>query len=203
MGRKGIDVSYFIVNTLGYGAFADLLRGGVNFIRNVEFIDFLYNEFKEKLKYEIVSSKKTIPIIKTEEITLSEEDLHSQLIELIIEIGRMNNFLTEKEYIAENIRFDVIWRRIDKGSPTYVFEVQVGGNIYSALAKLKHAYDLWNSNIFFIISSNKDLSSAQTLLNGTFHEIKNKVKIISAYEIKKLFLRKKSWIDYEKKLKIL
>lgn len=96
-----------------------------------------------------------------------------------------------------------VWRRIDRGSPTYVFEVQVGGDIYRALAKLKHVFDLWNSNIFLIIVSDKELSSVQVLLNGTFHEIKNKIKIILADDIKELFNRKKSWIDYEKKLGIL
>jgi hypothetical protein len=44
----------------------------------------------------------------------------------------------------DGTRLDAVWRRVEKSVPTYVFEIQVGGDIYHAIAKLKHAYDLWN-----------------------------------------------------------
>jgi hypothetical protein len=44
---------------------------------------------------------------------------------------------------------------------------------------------------------------AYQLLNGTFHEIKDKVKIIPSKDIIELFKRKKSWIEWERKIGIL
>jgi len=200
--EKGINITDFIQRNIGKGAFADLLRGGVNFIRDENLIAFLYAEFKEKLNFEIKPSKNIVPI-ETVELLLEETGLHSHLIYLIVEIGRMNKFLSEKEYTSGNMRFDAIWRRIDKGSPTYVFEVQVGGDVYRAMAKLKHAFDLWNSNIFLVFSNERDLYSAKELLNGTFHEIKGKIRTVHADEIRELHKRKLSWIELEQKIGIL
>lgn len=104
----GIDISHFVINTLGRGAFADLLRGGINFIRNIEIIKFLYKEFREKLNYEIIIPQKTIPVAEEQEIILSEKNLHNTLIDLIVQIGYMNNFLSEKEYTIDNIRYDAV-----------------------------------------------------------------------------------------------
>jgi len=73
--------------------------------------------------------------------------LHEDLKAKIAEMGKIQKLLAEVEYPMEETRLDVVWRRVEKSVPTYVFEIQVGGDIYHALAKLKHAYDLWNSRI--------------------------------------------------------
>jgi hypothetical protein len=196
----GIEITDFINRNLGKGAFADLLRGGINFIRYPEVLNFLYEEFKRKFNYTIQIEE--IPIIYPEE-DVEKEDLHNYLKELIFEIGNMNKFLSQKEERVDNMMLDVVWRKIEKGSPTYVFEIQVSGDIFHALSKLKHAFDLWNSNIFLVVKSNEYFSKVTQLLNGTFHEIKDKVKILSAKDIKELYKRKKSWRELEKKLGIL
>ena len=85
--------------------------------------------------------------------------------------------------------------------PTYVFEVQVGGDVYHALAKLKHAFDLWNSHIF-IVASRKDHNKANSLLSGTFHEINNRIKFIELERVEELYKRKKAYFDLEKELGI-
>jgi len=198
---NGIDINYYINKNLGKGAFADLLRGGINFIRYIEIIDFLYEEFERKLNYTIQPEKYRIEF--KEEKEPKKDNLHNYLKDLIYKIGTMNKLISQKEYSVDNMILDVVWRRIERGSPTYVFEIQVGGDIYHAISKLKHAFDLWNSNIFLIISSNEDVNKAQRLLSGTFHEIKDKVKIISSENIKILFEKKISWIEFEKKLGIL
>jgi hypothetical protein len=71
-------------------------------------------------------------------------------------------------------RLDAVWRRVQRSVPNFVFEVHVGGNMYQALAKLKHAYDIWNSNIYLVLhdASKKQL---EELLSGTFHEIQDRV----------------------------
>jgi hypothetical protein len=51
-----------------------------------------------------------------------------------------------------------------------VFEVQIGGDIYHAMSKLKHAFDLWNSHVF-LVATMGDKSKYQELLSGTFHEV--------------------------------
>jgi len=93
----------------------------------------------------------------------------------------------------EGGKLDVVWRRVERGSPTYVFEVQIGGDLYHAIGKLKHAHDLWNSNIYLIITE-RDSTKCYELLSGTFHEIKGKIQ--------KLYELKKAYRDYETQLGI-
>ncbi len=85
--------------------------------------------------------------------------------------------------------------------PSRVFEVQVGGDIYHGLAKLKHAFDLWNSHIF-IVATKSDLDKAENLLSGTFHEISNYLKPIELDKVEELYNRKKSYLEFEKELGI-
>jgi predicted RNA-binding protein len=98
------------------------------------------------------------------------EITHDKVKKAIFEIGSLQKYVCQEEYPFEMGKLDVVWRRIEKSVPTYVFEIQVGGDIYHALAKLKHAYDLWNSHIF-LIASEEDHKKASVLLSGTFHEI--------------------------------
>ncbi|MBM3925037.1 MAG: EVE domain-containing protein [SAR202 cluster bacterium] len=112
--------------------------------------------------------------------------LHSQLISKLLQIGSLQKFITEKEYSMNGARLDVVWRRVERSVPTYVFEVQVGGDLYRALAKLKHAYDLWNSRIF-LVANPKDFTKAGELLSGTFHEIRDQLRFIDIKKVEKLF----------------
>jgi predicted RNA-binding protein len=129
------------------------------------------------------------------------ESLHDEVKRKLIEIGRIQKFLAEGEYQMDEKRLDVVWRRIDKGVPTYVFEVQVGGDLYHALGKLKHAYDLWNSNIF-LVTAKKDLPEALNLLSGTYHEIKSNVRVIELPKIDELLRLKKQYKEFETRLGI-
>lgn len=101
----------------------------------------------------------------------------------------------------DGTQLDVAWRKVEKAVPAYAFEVQIGGDIYHAMAKLKHAYDIWNSKIFLIVTE-KDLGKASELLTGTFHEIKEKIRVIEAGKINELFKLKKAYRDFEKQLGI-
>jgi len=127
---------------------------------------------------------------------------HNKLQELVFEIGRLNRFISEKEYKMDGERLDVVWRRVERSVPTYVFEVQVGGDIYHALGKLKHAFDIWNSNIFIVLSKG-DAPKADSLLSGTFHEIQPRVKKIFIEEMWELYQQKRKWQDLERKLGLL
>lgn len=129
------------------------------------------------------------------------ESTHEEIRRKLIEIGRIQKFVAEGEYQMDGKRLDVVWRRIDKGVPTYVFEVQVGGDLYHALGKLKHAHDLWNSNIF-LVAAKKDVAEAMNLLSGTYHEIKEDVKVIELLKIDELLRLKKQYKEFEMKLGI-
>jgi hypothetical protein len=128
-----------------------------------------------------------------------EQSVHSELVDSLLEIGRLQSYLTQKEYPMGKSRLDAVWRRVQRSVPNFVFEVQVGGNLYQALAKLKHAHDIWNSNIYLVLSdsSKKQLDE---LLSGTFHEIRDRVRVIDEATVKRLVNLKKEIREIESRL---
>jgi hypothetical protein len=126
---------------------------------------------------------------------------HDEIRDMLVEIGKIQKFLAEPEYNLETGRLDAVWRRVEKSVPTYVFEVQVGGDIYHALAKLKHAYDLWNSHIFFVAGSG-EWPRFEQLLSGTFHEIRHRVRFLPIDKVHELYKRKRSFKELESALGI-
>lgn len=124
------------------------------------------------------------------------DNLHEDLKRKIVEMGKTQKFLAEPEYPMEGTRLDVVWRRVEKSVPTYVFEVQVGGDIYHALAKLKHAYDLWNSRIF-LIAATPEKTKFDSLMSGTFHEISERLRFIEIAKLEDLYSRKKAYRQLE------
>ena len=126
---------------------------------------------------------------------------HEELKQKLVEIGKLQNYLAEAEYSFDIGRLDVVWRRVQQSVPTYVFEVHVGGDVYHALAKLKHAFDLWNSHIF-VVARQADYQKVQALLSGTFHEIGSRLKFIELEKIEELYKRKRAYLDLEEELGI-
>ena len=148
------------------------------------------------------SHKSSVPhnsaVIKLEPtVYLSHDEVKSRLIE----IGRIQNFIAEEEYKMDGELLDVVWRRVERSVPTYVFEVQVAGDLHHALAKLKHAHDLWNSHIFLIVSE-RNKGKLDRLLRGTFQEIRDRVKLIGLEEIEQLYHYKSSYKRLERALGI-
>ncbi len=127
---------------------------------------------------------------------------HESAKQRIAEIGRIQGFLAEMEYPIEGNRLDVVWRRVERSVPTYAFEVQVGGDIYHALAKLKHAYDLWNSHIFLAADSG-ERAKYEELLAGTFHEIQNRITFLDLKAVAELHRRKVGYKEFERELGIM
>jgi hypothetical protein len=127
---------------------------------------------------------------------------HEDLKNLLVEIGKLQAYIANAEYPMGTKRLDVVWRRLPESVPTYVFEVQVGGDIYHALGKLKHAYDIWNSRIFLVASSD-NLSTVNELLSGTFHEIQDNLTFIDTEKIQNLHKAKCNIYNIEKELGII
>jgi len=126
---------------------------------------------------------------------------HDSVKQMLYDIGKLQRFVSDMEYPMGKERLDVVWRRIQPSVPTYVFEVQVGGDVHHALGKLKHAHDLWNSEIFLAMSD-KDEARASALLSGTFHEIEDEVKTLKLEQVRELYEKKKEWKDLEERLGI-
>lgn len=74
---------------------------------------------------------------------------HRNLQETIAEIGKLQFYHSQLEYPidlpGEDKNIDVVWKREIAGVPTFAFEVELSGGIERAIARLKFAYNRWNS----------------------------------------------------------
>jgi len=118
-------------------------------------------------------------------ITQTKETLlnHQTIQKMIVEVGASLGFYAETEFEY----YDVIWRE-SKSSPriSHVFEVQSKGNIDSAFAKLKRAFDLQRSKPFLILATERDTRRAIKSLNHEFREIQAEITILSFVEMRKI-----------------
>ncbi|MFW9889689.1 MAG: hypothetical protein ACFFER_15985 [Candidatus Thorarchaeota archaeon] len=126
---------------------------------------------------------------------------HSSLQEMLTSLSSHFGMHAQSELVHEIHRYDVIWRRITTGNPVKVFEVQVSGNLESALTKLKHARDLWNADVFLVVTSSKDAEKARHLLGGSFHEMASKTTIIMGSEVYEMLTYKDKFSEFEDRLK--
>jgi len=160
------------------------IMAGLSPVKDKDTIKHVFQKMDQTWNTELVKLLEEIPIriLKKEEV-----NLHDQIKGMLLELGKIEGYIAEKEHVFPDTgeRLDVVWKRVQASVPTYVFEVQIGGNLHQALVKLKHAYDLWNSNIF-IISEEKDLQKINQLLGGAFHEIRDRVKTLTVEKIKKV-----------------
>lgn len=149
----------------------------------------------------LLVSEPTVEFVSVTEEKGETLSSHNEIKKTLVQIGELQNYICQEEYPFDIGRLDVVWRRVEQSVPTYVFEIQVGGDVYHALAKLKHAFDLWNSHIF-IVASDTEHNKVKSLLSGTFHEIGNRVKFIELGEVEELYNRKKAYMDFERELGI-
>ena len=110
---------------------------------------------------------------------------HDRIIDMLSEIGRLKQLVVEKEYPIINLRLDVAWKKVATGNPHAAFEVQIGGNFFEALTKLKHAWDIWRS-VPILVTTHEYADKARQLVEGSFHEIRAHLRIVDFKEIKEL-----------------
>lgn len=135
--------------------------------------------------------------VTTESALANHDDVKAYLAE----IGSIQGYIADTEYNLESTRLDVVWRRVERSVPTFVFEVQIGGDIYHAMSKLKHAFDLWNSHIF-LVASMSDRGKYQELISGTFHEVNDQMRFIDVALVKELLEKKRDYKEMERALGI-
>lgn len=158
-------------------------QAGLNPLSNPDKIKEILLRIKEKWNADL-------PVFeyKEEKKTEKKISLHDQIKEKLYQIGQLERFYCQKEYPIDSERLDVVWRRAPspKAVPTRVFEVQISGSIHQAIAKLKHAFDIWNSEPFLIIKK-ESKAKADELLSGTFHEVSDVMKVITTDKVEELY----------------
>jgi hypothetical protein len=129
-------------------------------------------------------------------------DLHGRAQGLLVEIGKLQRYVADSEYPIENRRLDVVWRRVQRSVPSFVFEVHVSGNFTEAVGKLKQSAELWNSNIF-LVGKEEHRASVGQLAGGTFHEIQHRLRFLEFTQVEELYQRKRAYRELENQLGIL
>jgi predicted RNA-binding protein len=179
--------------------------GGINSIKNIDAIKNLDQRIKDKWLEDLslLRFSETVTVVEKKPSVYPTKPLsHKEVQEMVKHIGELQRFISETEYPMDNEKLDIVWRKVAGSVPTYVFEVQLGGDIYHALGKLKHAWDIWNSNIFLIVNQ-EHLASVQKLLSGTFHEISSQLKIIPLTKVEELYKSKTRVRELEQEFGIL
>ncbi|RLI79073.1 hypothetical protein DRP04_09490, partial [Archaeoglobales archaeon] len=97
---------------------------------------------------------------------------------------------------------DVVWRRTQRSVPAVAFEIQIRGNLFEALTKLKHAFDLWNS-IPVLVTTKEQVKQAKNWVEGSFHELKDVFRVLTVEEIKECYNIKRKAKDFETKLGLI
>jgi hypothetical protein len=108
---------------------------------------------------------------------------HREIQLMLVEIGQSLNYFAEIEFEF----YDVVWRE-KPNSPrlSHVFEVQSKGNIDSAFAKLKRAFEAQRSIPFLIVATERDTRRAIQSLTREFSELQAVVTILSFAEIERI-----------------
>ncbi|GEM_PF-5144187 len=119
---------------------------------------------------------------------------HNELVRLLEIIGIELGYEVKREFSDPEglYRYDVAWFKHPRQVPVKIFEVIVHGDVDRALARFKHAIDIWGPGIdlFLIVAFDKHYERVEKLLGkllgGTFHELEGKVKLVKASLIEEL-----------------
>ena len=125
--------------------------------------------------------------VETSGFTLTRADTnqltHVDIQAMLIEIGSSLGFYAEMEFEY----YDVVWREAANSQRiSHIFEVQSKGNLDSAFAKLKRAYQNQRTKPFLVLSSERDLNRARKSLAQEFQDIENVVTVLTFVQIKQI-----------------
>jgi len=131
-----------------------------------------------------------------------EKPEHESLKEILYQMGIIQKRVCEKEVKLDGYKIDVAWKKIPKGYPYIVFEVHLSGNLEETLTKLKHAYDVWNSQPLVLVTTGNQIEEAHNIINGSFHEVRDKFRLIDWRDIKQAYDAKSKYKELEARLGI-
>jgi len=131
--------------------------------------------------------------LETSGFTLTKSEIkplsHKNMQQMLLEIGISFGFFAVKEFEF----YDVVWRESEANPRlSHVFEVQSRGNIDSAFAKLKRAYEAQRSKPFLVLSSETDLRRAQQSLTREFQDLQKVLVIITFAQIEEIHFNLKN-----------
>jgi hypothetical protein len=114
-------------------------------------------------------------------------DVHKDIQNKIEEIGKILGRYTKSEYRTRLYRYDVVWKEAQRVS--HVFEIQAGGDVDTALSKLKDAYyNMGQPNLLLIVASQEDRSRAEQLISVSGdNEFNAAILLINAEEIDEIY----------------
>ena len=127
---------------------------------------------------------------------------HKEIKEIIYEMGLIQRKFPAKEYDLDGAPIDVVWRKTEKSAPYIAWEIQIGGNLYQALTKLKHAFDIWNS-IPILVTTQDQVDEAKKWIEGSFHEIAHAFRVVTWERIREFYESKKKVKSIESELGIM
>jgi hypothetical protein len=108
---------------------------------------------------------------------------HKKIQEMLVDIGKILGFHAEAEFD----HYDVIWRKSSNSQRiSHVFEVNSKGNLDSAFAKLKRAFDAQRSIPFLILTNERNTKRAKKSLLHEFRELENVITILGFTEVCKI-----------------
>ncbi len=139
--------------------------------------------------------------VRNKRISIERPD-HEAIKEILYQMGIIQKKISEKEVLLDGYRIDVAWKKVPRGAPYIVFEVHISGNLEEALTKLKHANDIWNSQPLVLVTTEEQIERAKNIIEGSFHEIREKIKVINWKEIKEAYELKTKYKSLEAKLGI-
>lgn len=106
---------------------------------------------------------------------------HLEVQRMLAQIGVNLGYFSALEFEY----YDVVWRETPKSARlSHVFEVQSKGNIDSAFAKLKRAYQTQRTKPFLVLSTERDLNRARQSLAREFADIENTVTILTFEQVR-------------------
>ena len=149
-------------------------------------------------------SKNTVMIKKFPAVECPANS-HTRLIEILEEMGKLQNFYPQTEFSIpdEKRKVDVIWRREIQGTPTYAFEIELSGEsgeIKRALQKLDKCYQRWNT-LPRIITPSSEATKVSDVASSL--GLKDSIIAITPELIKEIYSKKKKFKDMEKEVGLL
>jgi predicted RNA-binding protein len=111
---------------------------------------------------------------------------HNELLDRIVEAGKLFGFFSQKEYPINHYSVDVAWKQNESTPrPFAVFEVHLKGNLSETLARLKSARTNLRCDIF-LYTTKKQMLKAQSLVNTVFPELVDAIRILHWTDINEL-----------------
>lgn len=130
---------------------------------------------------------------------------HRELQEEIAEIGKLQFYYTELEYLlglpGEKKNIDVVWKREIDGAPTFSFEVELAGMLEKAIERLKFAFRKWNSRPRLIVEENF-IKKVNNIISAEERDFVDQMKIYRPEQISDILKKKQELKGLEEELRL-